>query len=103
MKEKSTHKYIKLLIQSVEVFRFYYILNYFPIVKFLQRFSKNDLLAKRIEYNKWVNGQTEKRCSMETARPDFMTLILKHNEEAKGAHLTQDQINSNAMLFLTGE
>lgn len=102
LQSTETHKYIHLLLQSVAGFRLYYIMSYFPWVKYLGSLViDKTLMAGRIEYNKWVFSQAEKRCEMETQRPDFMTHILKHNDESKGAKLSQDTINSNASLFIT--
>lgn len=101
LQDRATHKYIKLLFASLKTFRFHYVTQYWPIVKYLRNLIVDQgFMDARREYYGWVRSQTQKRIERETQRPDFMTEILKHNGE-KGQELTLLELANNATVFLT--
>jgi len=104
LQDRSTHKYVTLLFKGVKAFRLFYIIKYYPLVKYLgSLFIDKNLLAERIDFTKWVDSQVKKRMSRETQRPDFMTQILKHNgvNDEKGPKLSDAEMTSNSTLMLT--
>ncbi|KAK4953295.1 hypothetical protein LTR10_009004 [Elasticomyces elasticus] len=103
LRDRATHKYVRLLFRSVEAFRFAYIKQYFPWVKYFGSLVLDTkVLADRLEYWRWVGSQTRKRTERETQRPDFMTYILKHNNGEKGdTPLSAKEIESDAHVFVT--
>ncbi|KAI5371060.1 Putative cytochrome P450 [Septoria linicola] len=101
LQDLSTHKYIKLLFDSVKASGLMYIVGYFPFVKYLGKLVVNkDMLVKRKEFMQWISSQVAKRLERETDRPDFMSHILTHNGE-KGLEMSKAQLDSNAFLILT--
>lgn len=104
LQDCSTHKYVVLLFKGVKAVRLFYIMKYYPLVKYLGNWliDKN-LLAERLEFANWVDMQVKKRMERETQRPDFMTQILKHNglKDGKAPRLSDAEMTSNAILMLT--
>ncbi|KAK5684481.1 hypothetical protein LTS10_004351 [Elasticomyces elasticus] len=102
LRDRSTHKYVRLLFRSVEAFRFAYVKAYFPWAKYVGNLVLDTkVIADRLEYLEWVGGQTRKRAGRETQRPDFMTYILKHNGEKGDTPLSTKEIESDAQVFVT--
>ena len=96
-----THKYIKLLFNSLESFRWYYIKYYWPfLTRPLNAVSNKSVMKGRLEYYAWVATRVKARAEQDTQRPDFMTEILKHNGE-KGIELSEAELASNATVFIT--
>ncbi|KAK4902586.1 hypothetical protein LTR27_000523 [Elasticomyces elasticus] len=102
LRDRATHKYVRLLLRSVEAFRFAYIKEYYPWVKYVGNLVLDTkVLADRLEYLNWVGGQTRKRAELETQRPDFMTYVLKHKGEKGDTPLSMKEIESDAQIFVT--
>lgn len=102
LQELRTHKYIELLFKAMKGFRMFYVVRYFPWVKYLGSLIVDQkMIAGRVEYNNWVGEQARKRISRDTQRPDFMTHILQHNGSKPEATITEKEIESNSMLILT--
>jgi len=102
LQDLNTHQYIELLFRSLGAFRFYYIMKYFPWVKYLGSLIVDpSFVADRRTYVQWVEAQARKRLERDTDRPDFMTYVMKHNGEKKEATISQDEIVSNCQLILT--
>ena len=100
LQDLATHKYITLLFNSLQAFRFTYIMHYWPITKRLRNLVLDQSQLKgRAEYIAWVARKTQKRIERETQRPDFMTEILKHNGE-KTAELTPTEISNHAFVLV---
>lgn len=90
-----------MLFTSLKGFRFNYLITYWPVVKHLRSLVLDQNIIKaRMEFFKWVAGQTQQRVQRETQRRDFMTEILKRNGE-KGATITTEEMNANMAIFLT--
>ncbi|KAJ5260989.1 benzoate 4-monooxygenase cytochrome P450 [Penicillium angulare] len=100
LQDLSTHQYVVLLLESFKSLRILYVLAHFPWLKYLGNLVIDQRqVQKRKEYLSWVSGQVKKRRERNTTRPDFMTLILANNGN-RGAKLSDEEINSNAFLFL---
>lgn len=98
-----THEYVRLLLDSVRGGALFYIVTYFPWVKKLGSLViSKEMMARRLQFSRWVYAQTEERCAQETQRPDFMTHILAHKDgDNVKTGISQKEINSNAVLMLT--
>ena len=102
LRDLATHKYIELLLLSVKAFRFYYVLSYFPWVKYLGSLVVDkQLLAARKEYIQFTATQTSKRMAQETQRPDFMTHIMTHNGKHIDGwkHLADYETSANPSIY----
>jgi len=101
LQDLSTHKYVSLLFDSVKAAQLFYIMSYFPLVKYLgSLIVPKKLIRQRAEFERWVCSQAAKRRDRETQRPDFMTHILQHNGERKETTISNDEIDSNCQLIL---
>ncbi|KAK4547942.1 hypothetical protein LTR36_010661 [Oleoguttula mirabilis] len=102
LQDLRTHRYIELLFRGLQGFRMFYVISYFPWVKYLSSLIVDkSMIAGRIEYTNWVAQQARTRIARDTQRPDFMTHILKHNGEKPEATITQKEIEVNCLLILT--
>ncbi|KAF3769441.1 benzoate 4-monooxygenase cytochrome P450 [Cryphonectria parasitica EP155] len=100
LQDLSTHNIVALLLESFKSLRILYVLKHFPWLKYLGNLAvDSSLIQKRKQYLSWVSAQVTKRIERDTARPDFMTLILANNGK-KGVELSRAEINSNANLML---
>ena len=80
LRDLSTHKYIKLLFNNLETFRYFYIKYYWPfLTRAVNAMASKSVMQGRVEYYKWITSSVQARIQRETQRPDFMTEILKHN------------------------
>ena len=97
----ATHRYVDLLIGTIRALRFYYVMFHFPVVKYLGSLivSKAEIKSRK-EFATWVADHIKIRCERDTARPDFMTEILKRNETNSKDALSEKEMVSNAILFL---
>lgn len=94
------HEFIPIVLNSILSFRLYYIFHYWPFLKNLRTLVADKTIVEgRVNFYKWVAGQTRKRTDRETQRPDFVTEIMKHNGE-KGGSISPDELASNASVFL---
>ncbi|KAI7712361.1 putative P450 monooxygenase [Hortaea werneckii] len=101
LQDLRTHPYIDLLFRGVKSIRFFYIMKFFPAVKYLGSLVVDKaMLASRQEYQDWITSQATKRRERDVERPDFMGMILKHNGE-KGQSLSNLEIDSNCSIFIT--
>lgn len=90
-----------MLFRTLKVFRLYYLMYYWPLLKRLRGLVvKQNSIKQREDFYQWVANQTQARVQRETQRPDFMTEILKHNGE-KGTSMTPAELNVNVTAFLT--
>lgn len=100
LRDLRMHDYIPMLFRSLLSFRLYYMFHYWPFLKNLRNLvADKKIVEGRVNYYKWVAGQTRKRTERETQRPDFVTEILKHNGE-KGVSISPEELASNASVFL---
>ncbi|KAK4555707.1 hypothetical protein LTR86_007460 [Recurvomyces mirabilis] len=98
----ATDKHVQNISNALAGFRLYYIMHYFPWVKKLGNLIVDQAkIAARVDFNKWVISQTNKRAERETQRPDFMTHILAANRGDKdGSKISMKEVESDNSVFL---
>ncbi|SMR44666.1 unnamed protein product [Zymoseptoria tritici ST99CH_3D1] len=103
LQNKETHKYIAMLLEGLKAIHFTYIFRKFPLAKHFMGLlvDKKTIPSPnvRVNYQKWISSQVQKRIDRETQRPDFMSHILANNGE-KGYEMSRAELDSNAQLFI---
>ena len=72
--------------------------NFPPMDRILQLLVPRKLIQKQLENFKIIKDKVDRRVSLDTGRPDFMSHILRHNGE-KG--MTRAEMHSNGSLLIT--
>lgn len=93
----------------LESFPLIFTISHYPWFKYvgaLLGLIDTGILRQRMEYASWIYARAEKRAQTETNRPDFYSHILAHNGTKEGRDgkvlaMSQDEINSNCLLFIT--
>ncbi|OCK76204.1 benzoate 4-monooxygenase cytochrome P450 [Lepidopterella palustris CBS 459.81] len=100
LKEGKSHPWLEIIGESINAFMFIALARRIPG---LQRLIFAMLPKKKIEQAEWhtkfSSDLADKRMAMVTDRPDFMSFLLKYNDE-KG--LTVPEIRSNSNVLMHG-
>ena len=96
---KAEHAWIKSLFAGIKAAALLSVAKVIPPLGwFVNRILPVALPGPRAKSLRFVQGKVRKRLSQGSERPDFMSAILRHNDE-KG--LTRDEIDSNMQLLMT--
>ena len=72
--------------------------NFPPLDSILHSLVPKSLIKKQLENFRIIMDKVDRRIALDTGRPDFMSQILRHNDE-KG--LTRAEMHSNGSLLIT--
>lgn len=111
LRESKSHPWIDIIGESIQAF---YYIGLSRRVPGLQKLLLSMMPKKKVEqaawHTKFSSDLADKRMAMVTDRPDFMSFILKYNDE-KGLSVPEIRSNSNVLIpggsettgtFLTG-
>lgn len=111
LREGKSHPWIDIIGESIQAFAYIGLARRIPG---LQKLMLRMMPKKKIEQAEWhtkfSSDLADKRMAMVTDRPDFMSFILKYNDE-KGLSVPEIRSNSNVLIpggsettgtFLTG-
>ncbi|OCL03416.1 cytochrome P450 monooxygenase-like protein [Glonium stellatum] len=100
LRDRGYHPWVTLVFQAAKVTSISAIIRKYPI---LEKISKSliakEAIMKRVEFFKLSTSKVTARLEKDTARPDFMTHIIR-NQESNEKRMTRAEIESNANLFL---
>ena len=75
-------------------------MRYYPGIKVVRNWLGLGIPeAKRQEYAQFVSRQVDKRMSLETMRPDFITYALRHQDE-EHLGLSKEELHSDMFLIV---
>lgn len=105
LESKSTHRFVKAMIDGIKSFPIFYCIHHWPTLQRIYRLVVGEAGSIK-QRNDWIaslKGMVAKRIDAETDRHDFMTDILNkvQDEESKGKEgMTRGEITSNANLMM---
>ena len=92
-----------MAFQTMKSFDLISIKRRFPIwTRIVSLFETQTALNFRREFFAFVDAKVAKRLSMETVRPDFMTFIMRHQDE-KGMTLKEIESTLNSFMIAGSE
>ena len=98
LENKAEHAWISAIDPAMKAGHFIDIASKFPSLRFLTTVVLPMLLSgQRAKSFKYPQEKVRARLARETERPDFMSYILRYNDE-KG--VTRDEIDSNFEVFI---
>jgi cytochrome P450 len=108
LREKKGHPWCDIITDAVQAFGYIGLILRIPGIKTLMNMpgafavAKLVLPAKRLEQAAWhtqfSTDMADKRIAMKTDRPDFMSFILKANDE-KGLTVPEIRANTNVLIL----
>ena len=92
------HPWVKMIFDGVKYFQYLSAVKRFPmILNLLIPLIPKSLGEKKLEHVAMTKEKVNQRLEQKTARPDFMSYILRHNDE-KG--MTVEEIQANARVLI---
>jgi len=111
LREGKSHPWIDIIGESIQAFAYIGLARRIPgLQKLLFAMMPKKKIEQAAWHTKFSSDLADKRMAMVTDRPDFMSFILKYNEE-KGLSIPEIRSNSNVLIpggsettgtFLTG-
>lgn len=96
--EANYHPWVATIFQSIKTGTFLRALSIYPLLALgARKMMPAHLMQKRVQHYRMSKERVGKRLAMTTSRPDFMSYILRHNDE-RGMH--QSEIETNATLLI---
>ena len=100
LRDQDYHPWVLRVFQTAKVARFSATIRKYPILEKISKYLvSKDAIVKRREFFQLSTSRVTQRLEKETARPDFMTYIMR-NQDSDEKRMTRDEIDSNANLFL---
>ena len=103
LRDNSYHPWVSMAFQVTKSYGLISINRYFPlwarVARFLERHASLEL---RAEFFKFVDKKIAWRMSMETTRPDFMSFIMRHQDE-KGMTIKEIESSLNSFMVAGSE
>lgn len=98
LRDQDYHPWVSMAFQTVKSFGLISIKRYFPFwAKIVNMFEAQAALNFRREFFAFVDKKIASRLSMDMTRPDFMSFIMRHQDE-KG--MTRKEIESTLNSFM---
>ena len=98
LENKAEHAWISIIHPAMKAVHFFDIASKFPSLRFLTTVVLPMLLnGQRMKSFKYPQEKVSARLNKKTERPDFMSYILRYNDE-KG--ISRDEIDSNFEVFI---
>lgn len=88
-----------MIFASVRVIPFMQALVYYGVLKYSKYFIPRKLNEKRNQMTQTANDKVDRRLSKAEDRKDFLSFILRHNDE-KGMSVAE--LHSSATVFIIG-
>jgi cytochrome P450 len=111
LREGKSHPWIDIIGESIQAFAYIGLARRIPgLQKLLFAMMPKKKIEQAAWHTKFSSDLADKRMAMVTDRPDFMSFILKYNDE-KGLSIPEIRSNSNVLIpggsettgtFLTG-
>lgn len=99
----SYHPWVTMLFAGVKAGAFMSIFRRYPgLQSIMSMFLPKGLMKKRQEHMELTTQKVMKRLEQGTTRPDFMSHILRHNDE-KGMKVPEIASNSNLLIIAGSE
>jgi cytochrome P450 len=93
------HPWVETVFKSIKTGAFLRALSVYPILALVMRtMLPKSMIRRRVEHARMTKDKVSRRMQMATTRPDFISYILKHNDE-KG--MTRREIESNASIIIS--
>ena len=103
LRDKDYHPWVPMVFQTVKSFGIISIKRYFPFrAKIINMFETQAALDFRREFFAFVDKKIATRLSMEMTRPDFMSFIMRHQDE-KGMTLKEIESTLNGFMLAGSE
>ena len=103
LRDSDYHPWVPMAFQTMKSFGLISIKRHFPIwARIAGLFETQAALNFRREFFAFVDAKVAKRLSMETVRPDFMTFIMRHQDE-KGMTLKEIESTLNSFMIAGSE
>ncbi|KAL9012057.1 MAG: hypothetical protein Q9173_003152, partial [Seirophora scorigena] len=103
LRDKDYHPWVPMAFQTVKSFGIISIKRYFPFwAKVLKLFETQAALNFRREFFAFVDKKIATRLSMEMTRPDFMSFIMRHQDE-KGMTIKEIESTLNSFMVAGSE
>ncbi|KAJ5413640.1 hypothetical protein N7509_000267 [Penicillium cosmopolitanum] len=98
LKDSEYHPWVSTMFQSIKTGAFLRALSIYPILAFLIRKAMpKRLIQKRIQHYQLSKERVNRRLEMNTSRPDFISYILRYNDERT---MDTSEIQTNAALII---
>ncbi|KAJ5672847.1 hypothetical protein N7507_001974 [Penicillium longicatenatum] len=95
------HPWVATMFQSIKTGAFIRAFSIYPAVAVLiRKFIPKSLIIKRLEHYKLSKDRVNQRLETTTSRPDFISYILRHNDE-RGMDVSEIQTNA-ALIIQAG-
>jgi cytochrome P450 len=99
LQNKEYHWWVSLMFDAVRLSVYVKLLWYFPFLKLLLKLPLPSYLVERRRASFQLSVEkVNRRMRRQTDRPDFMSYILKHNDDKQG--LSTGEIEANAATFV---
>lgn len=93
------HPWVKMLVSNLKSTVFVSVtLRFPPLQRLLRLFISQKALQALADHQRLAAEKAEKRMEAATARPDFLSYILAHNEDKGG--MTREEIHINCATFI---
>lgn len=101
LKDSAYHPWVAILFQSIKTGALLRALTIYPtLAKIIRYFMPKSLLRKRADHYRLSKEMVTRRLDMDTTRPDFISYILKYNDE-RGMSRSEIEVNA-ALLIAAG-
>ena len=103
LKNSSLHAWVTLIFKSIRANSLALVAKRFnPLGKLLLFFQSEDAVHKRKDHMRMTREKVGRRLKKQTDRPDFMTYILRHNDE-RGMSLPEIESNASFLIMAGSE
>lgn len=98
LRDSGYHPWVSFIFQAVKAQTFMRCLSLYPgLAAYIKPLLPKELMRRRMEHHEMSKAKVHRRLQIKTDRPDFMTFILRYNDE-RG--LTQAEIEADAFILL---
>jgi cytochrome P450 len=98
LRDAENHLWVAMIFQSIKTGTFLRALSVYPLLaQGVRKIMPARLIQKRVQHYQMSKERVNRRLAIETSRPDFISYILRHNDE-RGMH--RSEIETNAALLI---
>lgn len=99
LRDKDYHPWVSMAFQAAKAFGFIAVKRFFPLWAKLENMFKGSeaAISFRRQFFGFVNKKVSERLSMQTVRPDFMSFIMRHQDDNG---MTLGEIESTMAVFM---
>ncbi|KAF2493649.1 cytochrome P450 [Lophium mytilinum] len=98
LRDGKSHPWVDIIGQSIQAFMYIGLARRIPgLQKLMMKMMPKKKIEQAAWHTKFSSDLADKRMAMQTDRPDFMSFLLKYNDE-KGLSIPEIRSNSNVLI-----